>query len=345
MSDQLKHSRHAADIIKNDKGIALMVVMWVATLLIVIAFAFSMIARTEVFSTITFKEQMTNKYLAEAGLNRAILEIIYRNANKNNTTNPDQGIIYSTDGSFYHGQTGDGQYQFATTDETGKININLLSDTTAVMLNNLLVNLGVEKSQADTIVDSILDWKDGDDLHRLHGAENDYYTSLPNPYQVKDANFDNLEELMLVKGMTRDILYGVESKPGLIKYLTVYTSSAQININTAPLDVLKAIPLITDEMIESITSYRTADNVKKDGSGLQSMLSAADYAKISSYVTTADSNIYTVEAIGYKTLATGNHAIKAVVRIDGTDRYTILYYQSPARIEIPKNDQLPKETP
>jgi general secretion pathway protein K len=332
----------AVDIIRKDNGIALMIVLWVMTLLIVITFAFSVMVRTEVFSTITFKEQLENKYLAQAGMNRAILEIFYRNAYKNNQIDLDDAEVYSTDGSFHHGQTGDGHYQFASMDEAGKININLLTDDTAIVLNNLLVNLGVEKSQADTIVDSILDWKDGDDLHRLHGAESDYYMSLPNPYKAKDASFDNLEELLLVQGVTRDILYGAEGKPGLIKYLTVYSPSVQVNINTAPLDVLKAIPSMTDDMIQSIISYRTADNAKKDGSGLQSMLTAADYAKIASYVTTADSNIYSVEAIGYKSLVTGKYAIKAVVRIEGADRYKILYYQSPAHIEMPKNEQLSK---
>jgi general secretion pathway protein K len=276
-------------------------------------------------------------------MNRAILEIFYRNANKNNTIILDEMEIYQTDGSFHSGQTGEGHYQFAGMDETGKININLLTDTTALTLANLLLNLGVEKTQVDTIIDSILDWKDGDDLHRLHGAESDYYMSLPNPYKAKDANFDNLDELLLVKGMTRDILYGAEGRPGLIRYLTIYSSSVQINIYAASLDVLKAIPLMTEEIMQSIISYRTADNVKKDGSGFQSMLSTSDYAKIAPYVTTADSNIYTVEAIGYKSPEAGYYGVRSVVRIESADRYKILYYQSPARIEIPKNDQLSED--
>jgi len=345
MRDWLKQIRCAADSINNDHGIALMVVMWVSTLLIVVAFAFSMMVRTEMFSTMTFQEQMAGKYLAEAGFNRAIMEMIYRNVNKNNTISQEGVKIITTDGSFYDGETKEGHYRFAVMDETGKININLLSDATAIMLNNLLINLGVEKDQADTIVDSILDWKDADDLHRLHGAESDYYMSLPNPYKAKDAKFDNLEELALVKGVTREILFGAPGRPGLIRFLTVHTSSSLINIHTASLEVLRAIPLMTEEMIQSISVYRTADNEKKDGSGLQSMLVPSDYAKISSYVTTADSNTYSVEAIGYKTLAAGHYAVKAVVRIESADRYSILYYQSPSRIERPENEQSSTDTP
>ncbi|MDD5344345.1 MAG: hypothetical protein PHW12_07970, partial [Smithella sp.] len=69
---------------RRESGVALIIVLWVMALLIVISLSFSVMARTEVFSTVTFKEQMINKYLAEAGMQRAIMEIFYRNENKNN---------------------------------------------------------------------------------------------------------------------------------------------------------------------------------------------------------------------------------------------------------------------
>lgn len=330
-------------MVKNHNGVALIIVLWVVTLLIVLTFAFSVMVRTEVFSTMTFKERMENRYLAEAGMNRAILEIFYRNDNKAGATIADETGVCMVDGSFYEAKMTDGFYKYAVTDEAGKININLLTDKTALLLNNLLVNLGVDKAQADIICDSILDWKDADDLHRLQGAETEYYMSLPEPYKSKDANFDNLEELLLVRGMTRDILFGAEGKPPLINYLTVYSSSQAININTASPDVLRAIPQMTEEMIQSILNYRKADNTKKDGSGLQSVLSTADYAKIASYVTTADSGIYTIASAGYKAPDSGRHAVKAVIRMEGADRYKILYYQSPAVIEIPKDESENKD--
>src|SRR5512145_1718052 len=218
--------RMKLEILPGEKGIALIIVLWIMMLLIVMTLAFSVMVRTEVFSTIAFKEQMENKYLAEAGLQKAMMEIIYRSANKYQPVYNDERDISPVDGTFRDGRLDDGYYRFAMTDESGKINVNLLTDASGIILNNLLVNLGAEKNQADTIVDSILDWKDGDDLHRLHGAENDYYLSLNNPYRAKDAYFDNLEELLLVKGMTRDILYGTDEKKSLIQYLTVYTSTA-----------------------------------------------------------------------------------------------------------------------
>ena len=88
--------------------------------------------------------------------------------------------------------------------------------------------------------------------------------SLPNPYKAKNANFDTLEELLLVKGMTSEILYGNNEKKGIIDLLTVYSrTSIKINVNAAPKEVLMAIPGITPEIADSIISFREHDEIKK----------------------------------------------------------------------------------
>jgi len=317
----------------GESGIALIIVLWVMALLIVIVLSFSVMARTEVFSTMTFQEQMINKYLAEAGMQRAIMEIFYRNANKSKQITFAEEEVYRTDGTFYLGEMSNGYYKFSISDESGKININTLTDSSGIILNNLLVNSGVEKETADTIVDSILDWKDADDLTRLRGAENDYYMSLANPYKAKNANFDNLEELLLVKGITSEILYGNEEKPGLINFTTIYSNTDKININVAAPEVLKAIPSISDDHVRQIISYRHADNTKKDGADIQAAL-AGDYTKISPYISISDSNVYAIEVLGYQEKENNKkgYPLKSIIIVEGNDRYRVLFYQSPANI-------------
>jgi len=319
---------------QRESGIAMIIVLWVMTLLVVTLLSFSVMARTEVFSTMTYKEQMINKYLAEAGMQRAIMEIFYRNVNKNNQTTLAGGEVCRTDGTFYYGELNNGYYKFSLADESGKININTLSDSSGIILNNLLVNLGVEKETADTIVDSILDWKDADNLTRLHGAEDDYYMSLPNPYKAKNANFDTLGELLLVKGITPEILYGSGEKPGLINFITLHLSTDKININSASQEVLKAIPFMSDEDVQQIMNYRNADNTAKDGTGIQTIL-AANYAKISQYISTNNSNVFAIEALGYKDKENDKkgYPLKAIIITEGSDRYRVLYYQSPSDIK------------
>lgn len=302
----------------SQKGIALTMVLWVLTILMVIVLSFSFAARTETHSTLIFKEGIENKFLAEAGLERGIMEIFYRRQN----LNIEGSDIWAIDNKPYAIQLGNGNCTVKIADEAGKVDINATSD---VILKNLLMNLGVQGEKLDIIVDSIMDWKDADDLHRLNGAESDYYMSLPNPYKAKNANFDTLEELLLIKGMTPEILYGDGGNKGAIAFFTVTSKRNAINVNTAPKEILTALPDITPEIADGIISYREnkrITNPQEVGIPPQSM----------QYLTITEGNTYAIEAAGYKTDERKGHATKAVVVIEGNNKYKYLYYKSPANI-------------
>jgi general secretion pathway protein K len=315
----------------SESGIALLIVLWVVVLLLTIALSFSVMARTEIFATLTLKEQLENKYLAEAGLQRAIVELFYRTANRNSQAMSAEDQIVRTDGTLYVGELKNGFYKFNITDESGRININTLSDLSGIVLDNLLVNMGIEKETADTIVDSILDWKSPTGLHRLHGADNSYYLSLPNPYKMKNAKFDTLEELLLVKGVTPDILYGNGERPGLIRFLTIYGESGNININAAAPEVLRAIPFISADGVEKIIAVRAADNTA--ATALQAMLGGGDSTKMSPFISVSDSSVFAIEVGGYTKNEKNNYPLRAIVSIQGNGDYTVLSYQSPADIK------------
>ena len=61
----------------------------------------------------------------------------------------------------------------------------------------------------DATSDCILDWLDSDDTPRETGIESDYYTSLG--YQAKNGPIDTIEELLLVKGVTPQSLFGSDA--------------------------------------------------------------------------------------------------------------------------------------
>ena len=217
----------------TQRGIALLMVLWVLTILTVIVFSFSYMARTEAYATVSFRQTIEKKFLAEAGIERGIAELFYLNANKNATTVVEGSEVWRTDGRPYKILADNGYYTIGIVNEAGKVDINT---TPELILKTLLINLGVDLEHADIIVDSVMDWKDSDNLHRLHGAEDDYYMSLPNPYKAKNAGFETLEELLLVRGVTPEILYGTKGKRGLIDFLTVNSKMTKININAAPDD-------------------------------------------------------------------------------------------------------------
>jgi general secretion pathway protein K len=322
--------KSVAPVQSSERGIALILVLWIVVILSMAALSLSLLTRTEALATLSVKEELENKFLAEAGIRRGIMELFYRNANRNQQVILEGLEVFQADGRIYSSEMADGHYRIRITDESGKINLNTLTDNNGVILKNLLMNNSVAEETATIIVDSILDWKDKDNLHRLSGAEDDYYQSLPKPYKAKNAAFDSLEELIFVRGITRPILQGSADKKGILPFCTIYSKTDRINLSTAPPEVLKAIPGMTDDMVQRIVEYRELSPAAK----VQPIAGwiGGDFNAIAPYVTTAESNVYTIDAIGYKDSEKRNYAIRAIVAIEGTQKSRMIYFRSPAAV-------------
>jgi general secretion pathway protein K len=313
------------------RGIALLMVLWVITILMVIVFSFSALSRTETNAALGFREMLEKRNLAEAGVERGIMEIVYRKLKPKDVTEE----TWRTDGTRYSITVGEGHASVGIIDETGKIDLNMRDDASGIIMKNLLLLRGVPEDQADTIVDSLLDWKDtGDsDAHRLHGAETDYYETLPVPYSAKNANFDTVEELLLVKGMTPDILFGTRERKGIDSLLTVHGMNAQINVNFAPEDVLAAIPGIGADFAGAIVSERRSRDTALTAADLQTLL-GQNYASAAPFITTAESLTFTIEASGHiADRAQAAHAIRATVTFSSDmGNYRYVYYKTPVTV-------------
>ncbi len=312
------------------RGIALLMVLWVITILMVIVFSFSALARTETNAALGFKEMLEKRNLAEAAVERAIMEIIYRKLKPKDVTTE----VWRMDGTRYRIAIGDGHASIGITDESGKLDINMLTDASGILLKNLLVLRGVTEEQAYTIVDSLLDWKDsGDsDAHRLHGAETDYYMTLPLPYAAKNANFDTVEELLLVKGMTSDILFGDGKQKGIENLLTVHAKTNNININAAPRDLLAALPGMSPELADAVVAERQSRDTLLTAADLPVLFGEA-YATAAPYLSMGESDTFTIESSGYKDREQAAYSIRAtVVFSPDMGRYRYVYYKNPVTV-------------
>jgi general secretion pathway protein K len=298
----------------SEGGIALVMVLWVLAVLMVMVLSYSYMTRTETLATVLFKQTTQARFVAEAGVERAVLELFYRKSHPSDTEN-----IWKVDCTPYEVKTENGYAIVSLTDESGKVDINKASD---VILKNLFVGLGIDEERVDIIVDSIMDWRDPDDFHRLHGAESDYYMSLPQPYKAKNAKFDSLEELLLVRGIDRELLYGGVERRGIINFLTIYSETGKINLKTASKEVLLSIPGVTPEMADTIISLR-----QEQGINIQQAL-GQNYSLISRYVTLSDSNTFTIDSEGHAGNGVG-YNVRATVRLMGIDKYKYLYFKGP----------------
>lgn len=306
----------------SDKGIALLTVLWILTIIMVIVFSFSFATRTDVLSTMAFKDGIERRFISEAGIERGIMEILYR---KKHMAEED---IWKTDGTVYQDIIGDGYYRVRILDESGKVNINTASD---IILRNLFLNIGISNKEVDAIVDCIMDWKDKDDFYRLNGAESSYYRSLPNPYEAKNAKFDTMEELLMVKGISPEILYGSGEKKGIIDFITVYSQTNTINVNAAPKEVLLAIPGMTEKIADSIISYRKQKEIRNLGE-IQAIL-GENYQLMAPYISAGESNIFTIDSAGFKDKIKGGFGTRATVFIIGGNKIKFVYFKSPVNLQ------------
>lgn len=62
----------------------------------------------------------------------------------------------------------------------------------------------------EPIADAILDFLDEDDEPREFGAESEYYGALVPPYKPKNKPLDSIEELLLVRDVTPQLLFGAD---------------------------------------------------------------------------------------------------------------------------------------
>jgi len=199
--------RNPQSAIRNQGGIALVMVLWVMAILSVVVLEFSFAMRTEVNITQNYKEELQLYGMAQGGVHRAIAELIYKHDPKVQQLRktltieeiPPDKKEWVTDGRSYFLPFGQGACEIKVMSEAGKVNINLVSES---MLRKIITLLGLEGEMRDIVVDSILDWKDPDDFYRVNGAENSYYQSLKESYYCKNAYFDSIEELLLVRGVS-----------------------------------------------------------------------------------------------------------------------------------------------
>lgn len=193
------------------------------------------------------------------------------------------------------------QVNWRLIDESAKINVNLAPA-------DLLLEF---ECLDEAAVASIMDWIDEDDVPNPDGAENDYYSGLESAYRCKNKPIDNIEELLLVKGISLGIYYGynpaegdnhlsetsefVDDVPhnsvtGLCDLLTVY-GEGRININTAPKQVLDVIPMLSNTAVSEIVSMQKGasrkfssmdDILKNDNFNDADLLLLAQIAKFNS---------------------------------------------------------------
>ena len=318
----------------RDEGVILIVVLWVITGLTVLTLSFSRESRVEVMTARNARSMEKAYYIARAGMESTIYTIIQNRMRPGTQTSARNAEPSPVDLGQMTGSFDGGFWRVNIQDESGKININTVPEQ---QLGALIRAVGIEEPDASILIDSILDWRDSDSSARPNGAEDEYYQSLDPPYLPKNGRFDAVEELFLVRGMTRDYFYGkperlqdgtVEYKYGLSRFLTVYSTRDQINVNYAALPVLLSIPGMTYDAASMIYERRLVQPFQATAE-INREIPFSLGAGVINRLTTAQTGILSLTAEAQEEGSRVRRVISAVVSLNSIGAqtpYQILYW-------------------
>ena len=196
----------------KDRGFVLIAVLLIISVLVTIIVEFNYESRMKLHLSDNFHNASKALNYAEAGISIAMASL------KQN-----ENIL--SDERFIHLFSGEVQIPVETgyctiliNDESGKINVNAFKtyrgeivrhrvDQVLKLIDLLNYRYREQSPVSYSLIPAIIDWVDYDDevtflpfiKRENEGAESNYYMDLIDPYKCKNAPFETLNELMLVK--------------------------------------------------------------------------------------------------------------------------------------------------
>jgi general secretion pathway protein K len=337
MNGTERHQIHT--LLPTESGVILIALLWILTALAVIALSFSKECRVEAVSAMNSRSMDTAYYAAQAGIANAIYQVKLKKQLTQVNQSTTQEAVDTIDLGYLTGSFGGAEYRVDIQDESGKINLNQVQEQ---QLRLLVEACGIPQPDSDIIADSILDWRTSppSGQARANGAKDDYYLSLDLPYYCKGANFDTVEELLLVRGVTTDYFYGHPERDqngdivyafGLSRCFTVYSpsgvSTANVNANSAPLPVLLSTGMSVDAALAIIAERRVQPF--SDLPDLQSRVSSLSMAQGLSVGPVKNADILTLIAIAQAEGSNARRVIRTTINISPQDQnyqYQTLYW-------------------
>jgi len=156
-------------------------------------------------------------------------------------------------------------------DASAAVNLNAADER---MIRDFLTDgLELDYAAADRLTQAILDWRDEDDLPRVNGAERDEYLRRRRAVLPPNRDFGDVDELRHVLGMTPELF------DRAAPHLSV-VGSGRINVNTAPLPVLAAVPGLTRSAAAELIRLREAGQTARNSNELAGLLGGAAAAAL-----------------------------------------------------------------
>ena len=217
------NGRKALVVRGNQQGMALVIAIWILTLLSLMAGSFALSMRRESSVASALSSNAQTRALLETGLTLAKYQL--------KQTDPNQR--WRTDGSIYQiTPVAGATIRIRMIAEAGKIDINNAKESLLSAVVGAITN---DKWEQQHLLNCILDWRDADDEQRPHGAEKKQYLEAGLPYGPPNRALQSLEELQMILGVNQAIFTQIQP------WLTVYSGQSDVSLRDAMPEVLEII--------------------------------------------------------------------------------------------------------
>lgn len=278
---------------RQDRGFALLLVLWSMALLGLIAASFATTTRTNALIVRNAVDNAAARALADGGVMLAIYNLL----------DPDRQDAWRADGTIHRIDMETGQISVQVVDEGGKIDLNA---DTRPLLAAVLQNLGLPEPDAMALADAIADFRDPDDIPGPRGAERADYRRAGTVSLPPNRPFASVAELLDVMGMTTEVFTRIEP------FVTVHSGVETINPMTAPGDLLLALTGADALAMDDFLAARGAPDSGTDDIFNIPALGEDPFA---------ETEVLTVTIISSGTSATGARYVRqAIASLDGPSR-------------------------
>ncbi len=191
---------------RRTDGTILIVTIWVVLVLAGLALVFARSMRVAAIVAANHVASLEAECVAEGAAEYAMAKLV--------TGEQEETSVLTDSESYKALQVGEGyfwflrpnlqddrEFDYGLTDEAGKINLNSASQEMLLRLPGMTAELAA----------SIIDWRDEDSEITPGGAEDEYYLLLPEPYNCKNEPLETVDEILLIKGASEELLYGEDT--------------------------------------------------------------------------------------------------------------------------------------
>jgi general secretion pathway protein K len=248
----------------SERGSALLAVLWMSAALAAIAFSVSSTVRSETDRVGTSADGLRTSYLASGSVERAIQWMMWGGDYRNPNGTPrfwEQNLTRM----IMHYASGDAVVELIP--ESSKMNLNTASSDD---LYRVILAVSGDGGRARALASSIIDWRSGGGGGN---SFNDFNLSAGPTFRPRHASFQEIEELLLVQGMTPELYYGnfvadsegrLYARGGLRDCLSVWGSAGPFDANTASPALLEAVG-VPPAAVGQIVARRTVAPFKNQG--------------------------------------------------------------------------------